>query len=649
MPVFTVEAPDGRKIDVEAGDQATAVRGAQEWVAKNPKGSKPPTAGGVAKSFVGGINKALTAAPALIEDASDIGANMGLQLFGAVTGQKAPSIRAPRAPGHMGGEELNALRQAATGRDYQPQNEVEESAQRVGGFVPNALLPGSLPARAFNALAPAAMSEVAGAAVRARGGSPEQAGAARAVGAVAGGLATGVRFKGRPPGARNKAAEAVTRRQDPAAMQAKADAYRASSVEPALVDIVDDSGRGLVRAAASKMTPGRQAATDFRDARAMDLPSRMSSQARRVMSNDGRTPDQIRAETAAQRKAKADEAFGHVRDQKVGTPPQVSEALQTEEGLSVIKDAARIARNSINPADRALATELTGLADSSVKQFPNMTVGAAQQVSKVLYDRAEVAYRAGRNFEGSRIKELADAIRDNARGQSPLYGQALKDYAADSRLMEAADLGEGLMVRNTDEFAAAAGGLSGDERSLALAAGRRAIERKSGENPSAAPGVARALADAPEQQARNAALMGQGRATQLQDAMRLEERAVRNANDIAPRSGSQSTPRAADLAQAAVDVGRTVRKGVTGDWLGIAGDWLKSRGMSDKMAEEIVRLSTDPARLNEALSIIRRTQGPQAAIEFQRLRLAGVTGAALLTTGASSGSEADTPDRPEPR
>jgi hypothetical protein len=37
MPVFSIELPDKRVVDIEAADQATAVRGAQEWHQANPK------------------------------------------------------------------------------------------------------------------------------------------------------------------------------------------------------------------------------------------------------------------------------------------------------------------------------------------------------------------------------------------------------------------------------------------------------------------------------------------------------------------------------------------------------------------------------------------------------------------------------------
>lgn len=40
MAVFTIQAPDGRKIKIQAQDQDTAIRGAQEWAAANPAPTK---------------------------------------------------------------------------------------------------------------------------------------------------------------------------------------------------------------------------------------------------------------------------------------------------------------------------------------------------------------------------------------------------------------------------------------------------------------------------------------------------------------------------------------------------------------------------------------------------------------------------------
>lgn len=41
MAVFTIQSPDGRKIKIQAADEATAIRGAKEWAAANPVGGPP--------------------------------------------------------------------------------------------------------------------------------------------------------------------------------------------------------------------------------------------------------------------------------------------------------------------------------------------------------------------------------------------------------------------------------------------------------------------------------------------------------------------------------------------------------------------------------------------------------------------------------
>lgn len=45
MAIFTIGTPDGRKLRIEAADEATAIRGAQEWTAANPAQAPAPTTG----------------------------------------------------------------------------------------------------------------------------------------------------------------------------------------------------------------------------------------------------------------------------------------------------------------------------------------------------------------------------------------------------------------------------------------------------------------------------------------------------------------------------------------------------------------------------------------------------------------------------
>lgn len=42
MPIYTIGTPDGRELDIEAPDEATALRGAQEWSAANPMRNATP-------------------------------------------------------------------------------------------------------------------------------------------------------------------------------------------------------------------------------------------------------------------------------------------------------------------------------------------------------------------------------------------------------------------------------------------------------------------------------------------------------------------------------------------------------------------------------------------------------------------------------
>lgn len=51
MAVFTIQAPDGRKIKIQAPDQDTALRGAQEWVTANPVDAPPAGAQPGSKAY----------------------------------------------------------------------------------------------------------------------------------------------------------------------------------------------------------------------------------------------------------------------------------------------------------------------------------------------------------------------------------------------------------------------------------------------------------------------------------------------------------------------------------------------------------------------------------------------------------------------
>lgn len=587
------------------------------WGTSDKKRRKVSWGEDVVASGLTGIGQSATGLLGSFGDAQKIGALLGSKIGGLLGASEEDQARGRQVTGLLGPQlPTSGLLNQKTGLTYEPRTTTGKFARAVGANAPSALVPGTAGVRLANVVAPALASESAGLAVEAAGGSEGAATAARIAGGLAGGLGASVRV-GRGNPAR------VLPTQDPARVGAEVARYRAAGIEPALVDVVDDSARGTIRAAASRQTPARQAATDFADSRALDLPDRMSQQARTIVSSDPRTPGQIQADLSATRRTNADAAYGAVRGDTLGLAPETVQALRNPRGRTAITEAAS---RETDPNIRAALNRLANDALDNPGQT-QITVGMADRISRTLYGQAQAAARSGDNDLARIYTQLGDDVRNPARAASPGYGSAVDQYASDSRLVGASETGENFLNRNTDEFVAEVGNLNAQEQDLARASARRAIERAAGENVAAAPGVARRIATAPEQQARNAALLGQQDAERLQEAMRLEAMRVRNAQDIAPRAGSQTQLRTQEAANAA----GTVVRGLRGDWLGVGVDWLRSRGMSDTQAQDLIEAALDPARTDEVINALGQEQGER----LLALTRAGAAG--LLTAQSQSG------------
>lgn len=396
----------------------------------------------------------------------------------------------------------------------------------------------------------------------------------------------------------SRAANALSGRFDVPAAQAQADALRAAGAVPTAVSAMDESGRGYVRAAASRQTPGREIVQQRAEGAALNLPDRIGMQARAHLSSDPRTPMQIGEDLSAARGTAADANFGAVRGDTIPMAPETVQALRNPMGKDAIAEAARRERDpEIRAALNRLATD--ALDDPSTP----ITVGMADRISRTLYGRGQAAAASGDRDLAATYTSLGDAVRGPTRAASTGYDAALGDYAAQSQIMGAADKGEDFLKRNTDEFVAEAPGPGQPGNDLARATARRAVERAAGENVSAAPGVARKLAYAPEQQARNAALLGPEDAQRMQTSMAAEARTVRDLGDVAPRSGSQTQLRGQDAEQAsaAVDLAHAIMTGGKSVVSGLL-NRLKTAGISDADAHAVADIATDPNQLDALLS-----------------------------------------------
>lgn len=390
------------------------------------------------------------------------------------------------------------------------------------------------------------------------------------------------------------------------AMSSRMAELEAMGIQPTAADLVDDAGRGTLRALATRQTPARQAAREFAESRAVGLQDRISNQARRTISDDVRTPDQIRADVSRRRSSEADQAFGAVRDEIITPERSVIDALRSPATRTAVEDAAVRAANR---GDVEIASGLRQLVDGALDD-PNgvqMTIGMADRIARTLNGRGETLRRAGDNDGASAMFSLAERLRGPARAQSKGYNDALEGYAADSRLMEAADLGEQFLSMEADQFASAMSRLSPYERAVAQASARRAVERSAGTR-GQAPGVAQRLAGGREQQMRNAALLDDPRT--MQAAMAAEREMLMNARGVSPAQGSPTNVNQQDTLAAAGEVAGAVRDVATGNVPGIVtrlATRFKSRGFNDAEAEAVVMAAIDPRRTREVIDLLAET------------------------------------------
>lgn len=201
MAEFKVQAPDGMIIKVEAVDEATAMRGAQEYYASKrslpPKPKAGPDVGrDVVKSFQAGVGRGADAVGGLLGDMATRVAGdtvgKGLRLAEMVTGRDVGSDKIGKVAGagvsKLGApttsEKLSADRQSALGRDHVPETRAGRYARTAGEFAINAAVPGGAARRVAAVTLPAVVSEYAG---EKTAGKPYE-GVARLGGAIVGGL-----------------------------------------------------------------------------------------------------------------------------------------------------------------------------------------------------------------------------------------------------------------------------------------------------------------------------------------------------------------------------------------------------------------------------------------------------------------------------
>jgi len=437
------------------------------------------------------------------------------------------------------------------------------------------------------------------------------------------------RFRGSPMTGVDRAARDLTQGVSLDDMEAQVANMRRFGAEPTIADAGGSVVQSRTRVAATRQTPGRQAAENFATGRRGEVQDFTQGLAQRVSPIEA-TPAQLDVALKAHQRAASQPAFDAVRGERVQLDPSSVMALRGEEGRSAIRQAARLFGSSVDEQERNVAAELNQLADTLLDQ-PNteISVGAADLLSRYLNKAGGADANAQRVFG-----EAGRAVRQNARDQVSGYGDALDGYAQRARLGKSVSIGDHFVGNkgHPADFVQAVEGMDPAQRKIAAAAGRAGLERAAGTG-RGAPGVLDSIATDRNMQRKASALLGKEGADELRQGAEVGRQLMMTGHNVNPRAGSNTFLNSQDgEAQKAGNIAGNVLTGRFGEAIGGAIDLLKSRGMSDQQAETLISLATDPSRTDEVLSILRqRGFGEQESLRLvERMvpQLSGAAGAA---------------------
>jgi hypothetical protein len=338
---------------------------------------------------------------------------------------------------------------------------------------------------------------------------------------------------------------------DAGVLAQRADERAAQGLETTFVDLMDEGQRGLGRALATRQTPARQAVREFAEGRAERLPDRMAMQARRTMSNDPRSPAEIRDQLAASGRREAEPLYREAYSRQIEPSPVIDEMLSRPAGRAALQKAYTIARNegrnpnelgmfvstreagspaasSRLPADPELFADLDAMRAGRRTQGPARGESLLEFISKnggVRDDGGDLAAigadawnrqgawrsRAVRD-DGLSLEQMADRAR--AAGYFDDVADATADSADNYQRISSQDMARAIdaELRGNPRFARAVGDTDRSANAALRSSRRNALEERlnrEGIDISRASNadIARALRDADDAEARAVAFM----------------------------------------------------------------------------------------------------------------------------------------------
>lgn len=469
MPTFTIETPSGRKVRIEAPDQQTAIRGAEEWEASQAKTAAQTAQPDAPDPYRAQAAKDIETAKAAGYGTDGYGRRY---LQGATFGAADEILAGLQAPFEMmrqgtfnpaegyryakaredmmleearqnqgvagtiaelGGGVVSGTALGRAGATFMPMGPGAGLTARIGGAAADGAVYGAVSGfnegsgvgdRLSNAALGGAVGGVAGAAIP-------------AIGAALSGPVSALRAAINPQGvAESQFARAIAesgRSADDIARGVAQAAQEGQGVYT-VADEMGNAGQRMLSSVARSPGEGRQAATEFLDAR-------QAGQARRVANalDEGfqarQTAAQLQAAQEAARRTEGNALYGSARNQAVAVDLSRPIALADDflqPGVSrVMNPGSGIADDSVESAVRRARSYLTD-GQSVLSDFDSV-LRAKQEIDSII-DRASPTQQRV-------LIPIRNEIDRALEAASPGYAQARNAYREASQGIEAIQTG----------------------------------------------------------------------------------------------------------------------------------------------------------------------------------------------------------------
>lgn len=259
-----------------------------------------------------------------------------------------------------------------------------------------------------------------------------------------------------PNNAKALADRTALTRDELQAMEVELQRQQELGLEPTLLDILPERARRVV-GSAGRRDGARETLQDFAEERVEQLPERITRMANEEIRPTGieRSAEEVQLDLQKQRNADIEAALDPIRLTPLPIDDEIMGVLGTEAGQQAIKN---IIREMPDAARRQAYTELLDQANKMARGI-DPRLGEAQQQAALSQLREgtnfdlDMSERIGRELnrmadtgDGSPgLRQMGRTVRSAAE-VSPAYREAMADYGAASRSVDAVTVGSG---RNT--------------------------------------------------------------------------------------------------------------------------------------------------------------------------------------------------------